>query len=629
MSPKLLFFIIVFHYIFVYISSFHIPYRTLLQTGGSASCPLDFNVLRAVSGGLPPPVVDTPTRCGYIIAGVHIVEAEYFRLNNSFIPPVDSAESCFQGLQNVVNEFMPNFDLQSSCGFNSTWIVQGCLNITNSTEFESVLPVDVLNDVVLRCNSSLNGSACSDCSSSLQNITSSYFTGDSTGSITSCRDYGSIYAASLGRRDRPIDRTTVSCLFSLDFARFDRAGTSSDNKRRRIIIGVSVGSSVVVCLLVILLLWRKLRRNLRLQNRSESGLALPRFDGMRRSSMLVKFSFKEIEVATNNFSIDNVIGSGGYGNVYKGVLLDGSEVAFKRFKKLSEDGENDFMHELEVIASVRHVNLVALRGYCTVSTKHEGYQRIIICDLMKNGSLYDHLFASKGEKLSWPVRQNIALGTAKGLAYLHYGVQPAIIHRDIKASNILLDEGFEPKVADFGLARFSPDGITHLSTSVAGTIGYVSPEYALYGQLNEKSDVYSFGIVLLELLSGKKAVMAVNNDEPPIILSDWAWSLVGENQTLDVIDENIPHLGPPEVLKKYVLIALICSHPKLSVRPTMDQVVKLLDSDAPLPVIPERPVSLIADLNAFEQSLSSFDSGAYLSTSTSDYSRKYNGSSHS
>ncbi|CAN0915264.1 Probable LRR receptor-like serine/threonine-protein kinase RKF3, partial [Linum grandiflorum] len=155
---------------------------------------------------------------------------------------------------------------------------------------------------------------------------------------------------------------------------------------------------------------------------------------------LVKFKFDKIKKATRNFSRDNIIGKGGYGNVFKGRLMDGSEVAVKRFKNCSAAGDASFAHEVEVISSVRHVNLVALRDYCIATTSMEGHQRIIVCELMKNGSLHDHLLAGNETKLSWPARQKIALGTAKGLAYLHYGAQPGIIHRDIKANNILAVE---------------------------------------------------------------------------------------------------------------------------------------------------------------------------------------------
>lgn len=299
--------------------------------------------------------------------------------------------------------------------------------------------------------------------------------------------------------------------------------------------------------------------------------------------------------------------------MYRGVLPNGSEVAFKRFKNCSAAGDASFTHEVEIIASVRHVNLVALRGYCVATTRFEGHQRIIICDLMRNGSLHDHLFGSPEMKLSWPIRQKIAVGMARGLAYLHYGAQPSIIHRDIKASNILLDESFEPKVADFGLAKFTPEGMTHLSTRVAGTLGYVAPEYALYGQLTEKSDVYSFGVVLLELLSGKKALVC-NDDSQTWLVTDWAWSLVRKGRALDVIEEGMTELGPEEMLEKYIMVAVLSSHPQLHARPTMDQIVKILETDLPVPSIPERPIPLIANIDDIERSASSSGSG-HLSSS--------------
>lgn len=208
--------------------------------------------------------------------------------------------------------------------------------------------------------------------------------------------------------------------------------------------------------------------------------------------------------------------------------------------------------------------------------------------------------------MAWPVRQRIAIGMARGLSYLHRGTQPAIIHRDIKASNILLDDDFDAKVADFGLAKFAPEGMTHVSTRVAGTMGYVAPEYALYGQLTEKSDVYSFGVVLLELMSGKRAFMSLSEGES-FVLADWAWSLVRRGKTLDVIQEGMAEPGPTKVMEKYVLVAALCTHPQLHARPTMEQVVKILEADsAPGPlIIPDRPLPVVANLADIERSVSS------------------------
>ncbi|KAJ7972851.1 putative Kinase [Quillaja saponaria] len=360
-------------------------------------------------------------------------------------------------------------------------------------------------------------------------------------------------------------------------------------------------------------------------NETSLGFAL---DSMSESTNLIRFTFDEIQKATRNFSRDYIIGIGGYGNVYKGVLPDGTEVALKRFKNCSAAGDASFTHEVDVIASVRHVNLVALRGYCTATTSYEGHQRIIVCDLMKNGSLHDHLFGSAEKKLSWPIRQQIAIGTARGLAYLHYGAQPRIIHRDIKAGNILLDEGFVAKVADFGLAKFTPEGMSHLSTRVAGTMGYVAPEYALYGQLTERSDVYSFGVVLLELLSGKKALQ-VSSDSQHSSVTDWAWSLVKEGRALDVIENGIPEMGSSEVMEKYVLVAVLCSHPQLYARPTMDQVVKMLETELSVPSIPDRSIPLVSEINNIERSVSSHLSGNLSSSKGYHYRHHFSSSSSS
>ena len=398
---------------------------------------------------------------------------------------------------------------------------------------------------------------------------------------TDCKTIASIYAASFSDLQHP---GTAECLFNVGFP---------SGKRRRTIL-IAVFCTLAFFLLVFGVVWAYFRLKQKKKDicKTEMGLGSG-LDSMNQSTTLIKFSFDEIKKATRNFSGDNIIGKGAYGNVYRGVLFDGTQVALKRFKNCSVAGDPSFTHEVEVIASVRHVNLVALRGYCTATTNLEGHQRIIVTDLMENGSVHDHLFGSAKQKLSWPIRQKIALGTARGLAYLHYGAQPSIIHRDIKASNILLDRKFEAKVADFGLAKFKPEGMTHMSTRVAGTMGYVAPEYALYGQLTERSDVFSFGVVLLELLSGKRALQ-IDTDGKPSAVTDFAWSLVRNGRALDVIEDAMPELGPVDILEKYVFVAVLCCHPQLYARPTMDQVVKMLETEESVSSLIEQPLSCIA-----------------------------------
>ncbi|XVF21844.1 hypothetical protein REPUB_Repub12eG0124700 [Reevesia pubescens] len=592
----------------------------LAQNGNvSSSCPLNFTIL--------------PNRlqldCHYLVQALRLVLSDYLKRTASFFPPLNASESCWQSYQSLV----PNFNIRSSCGFQTAWISQGCMNLTTKADFEALIPNTSLADVVSNCNQSLQGSACAPCTSSLANLQALYLIdNNSTANVSDCSAYPSIYAAAFANYLGPTDEDTATCLFSVDLS---NSSSNRKSNRRGWILGVVIGVGVSIAVLIggSWFAYRKYQESKRkkmrerIRNFEMGGLGGSGLPSISESTNLVKFTFDEIKNATRNFSRDNIIGRGGYGNVYKGYLPDGSEVALKRFKNCSAAGDASFTHEVEVIASVRHVNLVALRGYCTATTPLEGHQRIIVCDLMKNGSLYDHLFGSMEGRLSWPIRQKIALGTARGLAYLHYGAQPTIIHRDIKASNILLDEKFEAKVADFGLAKFTPEGMTHLSTRVAGTMGYVAPEYALYGQLTERSDVYSFGVVFLELLSGKKA-LTLSDENQPSLVADWAWSLVKSERALDVIEDGMPELGLPEVLEKYVLVAVLCSHPELQCRPSMDQVVKMLETDISVPSIPERPISLVAHIDDIERSISSNGSGQ-LSSSAGYQMFTYESSHHS
>lgn len=574
----------------------------------TAPCPMNFEFLEKLINGSSQPLMflDIRSECRYMLQGLRLVRSEYLRTTGYFFPPRNSSEACWDMYQRVVNLALNDFNIRSNCGFKTSLISDTCMNISTRSDFERLVPEARLNDVLSSCNQSLgDDSACKSCTNSLESIQRSWsaLQGAFNGNKSDCSGYPVVYATGFVNRFGPTDSGTLGCLLSLDFS----STAKKKRNRRPVFWGIVTGctNGLLGTLAVIWFLWAwHLRKRKRKKERDSLAMA-ESGEVINGNPFLIRFTIDEIKTASNNFSRENLIGRGGYGNVYKGILLDGSEVALKRFKNCAASGDPVFAHEVEIIASIRHVNLVALRGYCTDTLPLEGHQRIIVCDLMRNGSLYDHLFASRSDQiLSWPVRWQIALGTARGLAYLHLGAQPAIIHRDVKASNILLDEAFEPKLADFGLAKFTPEGLSHLSTRVAGTLGYVAPEYALYGQLTERSDVYSFGVVLLQLLSGKDAVISIQDGET-LLLADWAWAQVRDNRVLDVVDQAIPDIAAPEVTEKYVLLAVLCSHPLLHARPSMDQVVNILETDAPVPSIPDRPPSILWQIDQVDKSSSS------------------------
>ncbi|KAJ9147406.1 hypothetical protein P3X46_029571 [Hevea brasiliensis] len=290
------------------------------------------------------------------------------------------------------------------------------------------------------------------------------------------------------------------------------------------------------------------------------------------------FTYEELAQATNGFSTQNLLGEGGFGCVYKGILVDGREVAVKQLKVGGSQGEREFKAEVEIISRVHHRHLVSLVGYCVSEN-----QRLLIYDYVPNDTLHYHLHGKGRPVMDWAIRVKVAAGAARGIAYLHEDCHPRIIHRDIKSSNILLDNNFEARVSDFGLAKIALelDSNTHVTTRVMGTFGYMAPEYATSGKLTEKSDVYSFGVVLLELITGRKPVDASQplGDESVV---EWARPLLAE--ALD--NEDFVALVDPRLEKNYVpreMIRMIeaaaaCVRHSAAKRPQMSQVVRALDS---------------------------------------------------
>ncbi|XP_047318071.1 probable receptor-like protein kinase At3g17420 [Impatiens glandulifera] len=292
------------------------------------------------------------------------------------------------------------------------------------------------------------------------------------------------------------------------------------------------------------------------------------------------FTLRDLEIATNRFSKENVIGEGGYGIVYRGHLINGTPVAVKKLLNNLGQAEKEFKVEVEAIGHVRHKNLVRLLGYCI-----EGTQRMLVYQYVNNGNLEQWLHGSTVEKqyLTWEARMKIILGTAKALAYLHEAIEPKVVHRDIKSSNILLDRDFNAKISDFGLAKLLGAGKSHVATRVMGTFGYVAPEYANSGLLNEKSDVYSFGVVILEAITGRDPV-DYSRPEYEVNMVEWLKTMIGSRRTEEVIDPKIEDKPTSSGLKRALLTALRCVDPDAEKRPNMGQVVRMLESEEyPLP----------------------------------------------
>ncbi|KAJ4874590.1 hypothetical protein Rs2_39608 [Raphanus sativus] len=300
---------------------------------------------------------------------------------------------------------------------------------------------------------------------------------------------------------------------------------------------------------------------------SESG-------GLGNSKAL--FSYQELLKATNGFSQENLLGEGGFGCVYKGVLPDGRVVAVKQLKVGGGQGDREFKAEVETLTRIHHRHLVSIVGHCISDDR-----RLLIYDFVSNNDLYFHLHCKSKEVLDWVTRVRIAAGAARGLTYLHEDCHPRIIHRDIKSSNILLEDNFDARVSDFGLARLALDCNTHITTRVMGTFGYLAPEYASSGKLTEKSDVYSFGVVLLELITGRKPVDTSQPlDEESLV--EWARPLI--SHALET--EEFGSLADPKLGGNYVdseMFRMIeaagaCVRYSAAKRPRMGQIVRALES---------------------------------------------------
>ncbi|GFQ06094.1 probable leucine-rich repeat receptor-like serine/threonine-protein kinase at3g14840 [Phtheirospermum japonicum] len=290
------------------------------------------------------------------------------------------------------------------------------------------------------------------------------------------------------------------------------------------------------------------------------------------------FSLKQIKAATNNFDPVNKIGEGGFGPVYKGTLLDGTVIAVKQLSAKSKQGNREFVNEIGMITALQHPHLVKLHGCCI-----EGNQLLLIYEYMENNSLARALFGPEEHQLhlDWPTRHKICIGIARGLAYLHEESRLKIVHRDIKATNVLLDKNLVPKISDFGLAKLDEEDNTHISTRIAGTFGYMAPEYAMRGHLTDKADVYSFGVVLLEVVSGSSNTSNKYKTDTFYLL-DWANTLKEEGKLIELVDPRLGSNFNEEEAMTAIHLGLVCTNAVAAERPNMSAVVSILEGKAGL-----------------------------------------------
>ncbi|KAF7112335.1 hypothetical protein RHSIM_RhsimUnG0239900 [Rhododendron simsii] len=311
-------------------------------------------------------------------------------------------------------------------------------------------------------------------------------------------------------------------------------------------------------------------------------------------------SYAELKAATEDFNPANKLGEGGFGPIFKGTLNDGRVIAVKQLSVASRQGKDQFVAEIATTSAVQHRNLVKLYGCCI-----EGKKRLIVYEYLENKSLDQALFGKTSLFLNWPIRFDICLGVARGLAYLHVESRLRIVHRDVKASNILLDSDLNPKVSDFGLAKLFDDKKTHISTRVAGTFGYLAPEYAMLGQLTEKADVFGFCVVALEIVSGRPNTDS-SLEEEKIYLLNWAWHVRENNREIELVDARLLEFDEEEV-KRVIRVALLCTQTSPQQRPSMPRVVAMLSGDIDVSAVTSRP-GYLTDWNS--------DTSSFMTTDT-------------
>ncbi|XP_074381265.1 L-type lectin-domain containing receptor kinase IX.1-like [Apium graveolens] len=358
---------------------------------------------------------------------------------------------------------------------------------------------------------------------------------------------------------------------------------SSGDTKVKIIVSTTVSIVVLLSLtiLLVIVLFRRRRRSARKAAETSQNL-ISINDDLERAGPR-RFSYQTLAVATHNFSDERKLGEGGFGCVYKGHLTDlDIPIAVKKISSGSRQGKKEYLTEVKVISRLRHRNLVQLIGWC-----HDQGLFLLAYEFMPNGSLDSHLFGQKSP-LVWVIRYKITLGFASALLYLHEECEQCVVHRDIKSSNIMLDSNFNLKLGDFGLARMMDHELGLQTTGMAGTLGYLAPEYVSTGRASKESDIYSFGVVILDIVTGRKASYTVEDAKSEMGLVEWIWNLYGSEDLLSAADERLNTIYDARQVECLMIVGLWCAHPDCNLRPSIRQVIQVLNFEVALPSLPTK-----------------------------------------
>ncbi|KAI7729098.1 hypothetical protein M8C21_019436, partial [Ambrosia artemisiifolia] len=536
-------------------------FSSLSHASNSSSCPIDFRYVNTFTFPWDPSECisgkDAKNCCSSLTSLFGIGLSQYLRKNKTFLlPNSQTSTSCISDFQSHLSLIPDVQQTFSSCITSSDEFVaspSSCSGIMTVSDWvEKVGPTPKLD---YACNGDLSKlQMCADCVDAGLDVLSQSSLNKSS---TACFMLVVLYAGGIINSFGPDDIRTAECIFGQPLFTFTSESKSISRSQKTIIFAISgafAGSLVVVGVILIYIRcnYKKKENQIHIDYvRDVKARVLPK-------SGAKWFQIAELEAATKGFSQRNLIGQGGFGVVYKGTLSDGTLVAVKKMRRSdTEEGDNDFVNEAEIISMIRHRNLLPLRGFCATSDPINETERYLVYEFMSNGSLHDHIFEQKGsrKRLSWPQRKSIIIDS-------------------------------------------------HMTTRIVGTYGYVAPEYALYGQLTEKSDVYSFGIIVLEIMSGRKVLEEVNGvNSGMVLIADWAWELVKSGRIEEVFDSSMRGGSlPKSVMSRFVRVGLLCAHVMVAIRPTISEALKMLEGDIDIPRLPDRPPPL-----GHESSRSSFE----------------------